>query len=314
MRWDKMLAAELVVVAKYEKHEGKSLSLRVDSVLKGKNVKPGDVITVALAGKYSVEDKLRLWGEVGPEQPGGPWLCYLKQIMNPGDLVPVNIIPDIRQPEVYFLPSETAPELSMPGQVQAAVLADGWRQAVQGKPMDLLFRLVQQVNPHLHDEAMEELAWTRDPKVLSALIGWAIDPPPEGTWQHGACMMIPAEGILEAVGDHEGDVYGPLWKWLTDPKGRRGTDGAYERIPKILGAIAPDRAFRDFSKKVTAGKAGADGAIWWLGYVRTEQSLRFLLKVLKGPPPSMWATRALAILIPHYADGGCSTSATLAQR
>jgi hypothetical protein len=290
MTWDKMLAAELVVVARYEKHAGKSLSLRVDRVLKGKNVKPGGVIAVALAGKYSMQDKLSPLGG-GDDKAAGPWLCCAMQVWNPGGDEAVSVLPDVRQPAVYFLPSETAPELAMIGQVQLAVLADGWGQAVQGKPMDLLFRLVQQVNTRLHDEAMEELARTRDPKTLTSLIDWAISPPDTSPFFRGY-MFMPTAMILTAVGDHEGDVYGPLWKWLTDPQGHRGGSVAYELLPQILGEIDPDRAFRDFSGSKN---------FWWLGNVRTEQSLRFLLDLLlKQKDAKVAVIPALGRMIPQY--------------
>jgi len=302
MTWKDMVAAELVLVGKYEKHEDQTLTLRVESVLKGKAVKPGDVVAVSLKSGYSIEDKLApvIIGRDNPK--GGPFLCYKMPMYHPGNDVPFNILPNARQSAIYFLPSEVAPTLTAREQVQPAVLAEGWGQVVQGKPMGLLFRLTQRMNPHLHDEAVQELARSRDPATLAALVDWAIDPPPGPNPYLMDPMLVPAYSILIAVGDRKGDVYDPLWAWLTNPgAAHHGGSGHYDEVTEILGAIDPDRAFRDFTAMISANKPGKYSATEWLGHVRTEPALRRLLDFLKDPDLRPSATRGLFWMFPPNA-------------
>jgi len=293
MTWKDMVAAELVLVGKYEKHEDQTMSLRVESVLNGKAVKPGDVIAVSLKGGYSIEDKLS--PRVSRNEPkGGPFLCYKMPESIPGNYVPFKILPNARQSAIYFLPSEVTPTLTAIEQVQPAVLAEGWGQAVQGKPMGLLFRLTQRMDPRLHDEAVKELARSRDPMTLAALVGWAIDPPPGPNPYLMDMMLVPAHSILIAVGDRKGDIYNPLWAWLTNPAAaHHGGSGHYDEVTEILGAIDPDRAFHDLTAIISANKPGKYSATEWLGHVRTEPSLRRLLDFMKDPDLRLTAIRGL---------------------
>lgn len=122
------------------------------------------------------------------------------QLMNPGEPVPIKVVADVREPAVYFVPKAAAPALTNPGQVQPAFLAEGWKQALDGQRIDLIFRLVQSVNPKLAREALEELHLVRDPLVLDQLFDWIAQPPPLGEVQ----TEVPAQHILLSIGDKNG--------------------------------------------------------------------------------------------------------------
>ena len=259
MRWEELVGCELVVVAKYQGHEGKNtLHLHVIRVLKGDAAKPGGQLAVSLEHWYSVET-----GPVGhdtwwPEKAKGdqtPKLCFKQQLMNPGPAVPCRAVPDVREPAVYFFPKAARPTLERRGQVCADCLTDGWEQAVNGKPTALAFRLMQTASPELAESAVEELGRTRDPAVLARLVDWTLQPPgasePHG-W--GPYAIAEADAILARVGDRDGDVYAPLFKWYTEG-GRPAGQYAQHRVGCLLPRLDPERAFRDFSKLLREGNA-----------------------------------------------------------
>ncbi len=202
LSWQDTLACRLVVVAKYESHRDKELVLRVVEVLKGK-ADPAQPLTVKLEHLYSIETRPVGWEAFRKaEDDGIPRLCYKQQIINPGDLVPMPVRSDSRQPAIYFFRDAAKPTLRVSGQVQSPYFQKGWQQALDGKPMELLFRLSQHVNSELAREALEELGKSRDPACLDQLFEWNMNPAPEGT----VAVFEPVTWLAR-LGDHEGDIY-----------------------------------------------------------------------------------------------------------
>lgn len=287
MRWEEMLACELVVLARYEKHEGKSLSLRVLKVLKGKEVKKGDVITVTLEHWYSIET-----GAIGfdtwrknEKADGIPKLCYKKQLENPGPAVPVKIIPDVREPTIYFFPKEASPTLTVRGQVQPEVSLKGWLQALNTQAMDLTFRLAQQINPTLARDALEELYQTRDAETLQQLFDWVLnDPPPH--------YSSPRD-ILISIGDRKGDVYDPLLKLLKE-EAKGNSPYRFSTMGFILAQIDGEKALRDLSQMTQNGSSSLkEIAGWSLGYIGDEKALNLAFDLLTDPH---WASPAVSVV------------------
>jgi hypothetical protein len=203
LRWHELMDCELVIVGHYHSHKEKTLSLKVLRVLKGKDVKSGDIIAVALTHRYSNETGAVGWeAMLGKKVESYPKLCYLTQLMNPGGLHPVLLGPDVREPNLYFLPKASKPALERRNQVHDLRWEEGWRQAVQGQPMDLCFRLLQTQNPSFARDALEELFESRDSATLHRLADK--DDAPEET-------------ILVAVGRQKQDVYKLIHeRWLKD--------------------------------------------------------------------------------------------------
>ncbi len=285
MRWSELIGCELVVVAKYEKHDAKTLSLRVVRVLKGKDVKPGGIVKTTLEHWYSVETGPTGFESFRPKAKakadGIPKLCFKSQMMNPGPVVPVRVLSDVRQPAVYFFPKAKTPVLQQRGQVQFTFFADGWAQAVSGKDMDLSFRLMQRTNQPLARNALEELYRTRDPKVIGRLIDWTIKRPIEQALMYQMHSPNEAGTILISIGDRDGDVYNPLMKWLTKG-GKPGGEYSNHRVGKVLARIDPGRAFDDFSKMIKEGDAGHKKiATISLAYVYSEKAVGLCINLLE---------------------------------
>ncbi|KPK98343.1 MAG: hypothetical protein AMK75_07060 [Planctomycetes bacterium SM23_65] len=282
MRWSELVGCELVVVAKYEAHDLNGLRLRVVRVLKGKDVKPDDVVKVALRHRYSIETGPTGLSSRDPnaKRDGIPKLCYAVQIFNPGDPLPTKIIPDVRQDAVYFFSKADKPALERKGQVQFALFADGWRQAVNGLPMGLTFRLMQSVSGPVSWDAMEELGRTRDPVVIRKLIDWTVAAPAgRGYFMHGNRTRR-GERILSIIGDLGGDVYTPLWVELMKG-GRPGHDYALYSMRELLAQIDPKRAFRDYAREIAHGKPWRrDAFIRALGYIRSEEAVALSIDLL----------------------------------
>lgn len=276
MRWQEMTDAELVVVAKYQGHKEATLELSVVRVLKGDQVKPGDLITVRLEHWYSVETRPVSDGfRERPKDDGLPRLCY-KQPMGFGNLSPQQVLPDVRQPAIYFFTKASAPVLDRRGQVQPEFMAQGWSQAVSKKPMDLSFRLLQPVDGDLQRAALEELYKTRDPKVIQTLSEWVLTSPAEGYMFMRQWPGLGPEEILARIGDRAGDLYDPLYKhWSAEAEQPR----PYWRfrVATILARIDRERAMGDFTKVILAQDPRlATPAMSAMQYVRTARAVAWL--------------------------------------
>jgi len=113
MSWDGLLACELAVVAKYASHEGQELQLEIVEVLKGE-ARAGQTLKVNLEHLYTVETGRVGWDRLTNQNAaadGIPKLCYKGQIINPGDLVPLAVRSDARQPAIYFFSTREQPVL-----------------------------------------------------------------------------------------------------------------------------------------------------------------------------------------------------------
>jgi hypothetical protein len=297
MRWEEMLSCQLVILAKYEKHEGNSLSLRVVKVLKGKGIKEGDVVPVSLEHRYSVET-----GPAGEDAmrkdakaDGIPKLCYKQQRDNSDSLVPVKIVSDVREPNIYFLPNAVDRALTLRGQVQPAEQVDGWQQALDGKRMSLIFRLAQNINPTLARDALEELYKTRDAQTLQQLFDWVLNPP-QGCGFSNLSYFTP-EMMLASIGDHNGDVYDPLIKLFKEEAEGTATY-RLTTIAEIVAQVAPERALGDFSEILAKGpRSLKEHALHGIGYTGNEKAIDLLIDLLKDPDLSDAAFASLGMLL-----------------
>ena len=79
---------------------------------------------------------------------------------------------------------------------------------LEGKPTDLAFRLMQEIDEKVRAQALAELKERRDRATLDQLFAWVVKPPPSrDDWMLGPGGSRQAEDILVAAGDRQGDVY-----------------------------------------------------------------------------------------------------------
>lgn len=295
LRWAELLNCELVVAAKYKVHQPGKVALEVVRVLHGKGVKAGDVLTVRLEHWYSVETGLVGFNVFRSDRKpdGVARLCYKAQVMDPGEPVPMPIVKDFRQPAVYFLPKAADPALIRRGQVQLPLLADGWQQALDRRPMDLLFRLVQTVNPALARDALEELYARRDPRALDQLFAWIMNPPPTGELE----QFVEVGGLLQRLGDRKGDVYDRARKLFVAEA--QGTN-PYARfaLGRILAVTDRARAARDFAQFLERKSTSLrETTVYCIGHLDTEPGLDLAFRSLNKPPLTEAAVSALRTLL-----------------
>ncbi|MEX0715170.1 MAG: hypothetical protein WD066_01215 [Planctomycetaceae bacterium] len=253
MSWQELLDCRLVVVGKYQSHKEAVLTIRVERVLKG-DAKAGDALEVSLQHWWSVET-----GRVGWEAmmqdgkaDGKPRVCYKEQLMNPGGLVPVAVV-EPGESAVFFLADGQDVALVRQGQLQPPLLGDGWQQAIDGKPMDLVFRLGQGVDGELARVAREELERNRDPRILSLLVDELVEKADRGVWPmrgyfHGVSAR-PLDLLCE-IGDRKGDVYDRALQRI-EPALKSSRYGAY-RLAHVMSRVDPERALKQFREWIKA--------------------------------------------------------------
>ena len=154
------------------------VSLKVIDVLKG-TAQRGQLLTAKLEHLYTVEASHVGWDAlVKRDMPpdGVPKLCYKQQLMNPGDLVPLPLLEDGANQRFTFFPARLHRRLKKLGQIQSVQQQLGWQQALDGRPINLLFRLTQGINTDLARDALEELGKTGDPACLDQLFAWLVNP------------------------------------------------------------------------------------------------------------------------------------------
>ncbi|MEX1095599.1 MAG: hypothetical protein WED34_06085 [Planctomycetales bacterium] len=247
LTWQEFLDCQLVVVGKYQSHKDAVLTIRVERVLKG-NAKAGDALDVALRHWWSVETGPVGWEAMMQEAKGDgkPRICYKAQLMNPGDLVPCAVVGPAES-AIFFIPLRRDAVLVRPGQLQPPQLGDGWQQALDGKRMDLVFRLGQGVDEKLAREAREELERTRDPRILSLLVDELVETADRGHGPmrghfHGDSAR-PGD-LLCAIGDRKGDIYDRALRRV-EPALKSSRYGAH-RLAYVMGRVDPDRALKQF--------------------------------------------------------------------
>lgn len=308
LRWEEMLTCERVFLGKYREHKDKVLSLEVMRVLKGNGLKPGDVVAVSLEHRYSVETGFvgwESWTNKDKKPDGIPKLCYKQQLMNPGDLVPIRVIADVREPGLYFLPKAGKPELKRLGQVQDSFLIEGWKQALDGRPMVLTFRLVQRVDPGLQRKALEELHAGRDAATLDRLFDWIVNPPPVGDYRE-----VGAADIILKIGDKQGDVYDRAWTRLKSENA--GTNPyRFGMLARIMALANGERAWEHFGQVLKGPslplKQAVAGAV---GHLHTEKALELSFNLLRDAELAKYAKWSLHELI-HSAPRGPNGQETL---
>lgn len=239
LTWDATIGCELVVLARYDSHKDGELTLRVAEVLKGK-LDTKQPLTVKLAHLYSVEMGPVGWDRMRKRvDHKTPKVCYKQQFMKPGALQPVAVRPDAREPAIYFFPRASEPVLKVRGQVQSPFFQKGWQQALDQRPMDLLFRLMQDVNRELSRDALEELGKSRDPAAIDQLITWTVKSAPDVP-----TAEYRSPTLLARLRDHKGDVYDRARKTLlaavVDKEDYRPI-----RLGSLLAIVDPKRAAKD---------------------------------------------------------------------
>jgi len=290
--WDDMTRSELIVVGKYEKHvtleekrgtgnesdPKQTLSLRITRVLRGANMKAGDVVDVELRHWYTIET-----GNVGflpsarPVVPDGvPKLCYKSQVANPGPLLPYRAVNDVREDAIYFFPNAAAPALERKGQVRIGPVDDGLQLALDGKPAPLLFRLTQLYSTSMRRDAIEELQRQPDPAIVDKLFEWLKMPPMRA-------VPTPASPILIGLAPSHPEFYERASR-LLEAAPRNETHETLISYMKIMAAADSERAARDLAALVEQGditrvSVAATGLI----ETRTDYALEAALKWAQDP-------------------------------
>ncbi len=278
LTWDGALASELVVLARYESHQDKTVTLTVLEVLKGAPARK--TLVVELQHLYTLETGPVGWEAFGNEKKPGdgvPKLCYQTQIINPGGLVPMPIRKDAREPALYFFADSAKPTLKIRGQIQSPLLKMGWQQALDDKPMELLFRLTQHINGELSRDALEELGRTRDGRCLDQLFVWIADPPSDE--EH---LSSQSATYLSRLGDRDGDVYDRARKRMADAAPGASPYRFYS-LATIMSIVDQDRAWTDLPQ--LAGEESPllvrKGALSGIGRIPKREAAELALKMLR---------------------------------
>src|SRR5262249_27408049 len=143
--WTDLLQCELVVVGQFKSHEGTSIALEVVEVLRGKTCKPGEVLPVKLSQAFAIKVSPR-YGD--PQKPKAqiPQISYVSE--QGAQLHEYPIVYDAERPHVYFFPKAKQLLVDRPSQLHHDRRA-GWRQALTGKPIDLSFRLLHDLDSEM---------------------------------------------------------------------------------------------------------------------------------------------------------------------
>jgi len=302
MTWEGMLGCELVVVGKYRSHQDSDLVLQVDEVLKG-NAKRRQLLTVKLEHLYTVETGAVAWESVrdrNKEINRPPRLCYKRQIVNPGGLEPVPLLDDAHEPAIYFLPNAAAPALKRLRQVQPLADRQGWRQALDGMPMDVMFRLTQNVSNELSRDALEELGKSRDPASLERLFSCVVNAPPQS-----ALRRFDANAALMRLGDKAGDVYDRAAKLLR--AAAPGTnDYRFYPLAQVMAYSDSQRAADDLPLLIADDQeplAVRKAALGALGILASRRAAQLSLEYLRDPDlaeAAAWSIRRLLAMDANY--------------
>ncbi|MEM7013536.1 MAG: hypothetical protein AAF585_18845, partial [Verrucomicrobiota bacterium] len=333
MNWEELRDSELVFVAVYKSHQGEpdfdydrghqgqTAKLEIVRSLKGE-LADGDTLTLPLENWYNLQTK-----QVGSwfmrddaKDDGIPRLCYMHQPINPGGLTPNVIIPDLREPHLFFVRNASDPKLRQLGQVRTLRLEAGWNSLVNGQEPSQEFLIIQQVNHTIHLEALQRLERKRDPMLLDQLfasIPWLSDQP--GAWGFG-----PSYQAFEKIGDVDGDVYNralvELAKYLqvspysrflgneSDPDIRvkaieeRNAQQAAESLTIILAQANSKRAVEDAQRWLDSESATQrHWAAKILGSAMTRDAMRYALDLCQEPETAAYGLSAVKNLM---SDGG----------
>ncbi|RYG68340.1 hypothetical protein EON80_11870, partial [bacterium] len=342
MSWEQMKSCELVVAAHYQSHDTgagsrddqdvksgissesrSTLTLSIDRVLKGANVKPGDAITIDLRHLYSVETYPvdESWREKISD--GVPRLCYKIQPKNPGGLTPRQIVSDVRQNVLYFLPKASTPFLEQIGQVQMLDFEKDWEAALHGFTPSLEFRATQNFSEKLRESALDEIYATRNPITLDLLFNRLVSA------AYRDRLGSSAQRALMAIGDHKGDVYNRARKrflagaddWLPDDltpderfqyrraqKFNEETTGRHRtamQCAQIMAMADGERAAREFVVQIQQKHIPiSDMALDQLGSTNSDYALDFAFRLLEHPETVRQGAEIIRkLLVPGYRQG-----------
>jgi hypothetical protein len=285
MSWEAAMACELVVVATYEAHGESSLRLHVRRVLKGSLPTLDATIDVGVEMPFAVVttppgdiEQRRARG--GDEK--GPWLCTMSKLRGGAPWRPTALMTTSTASAIYFLPKASSPVLREAGQVQRPSLADGWATSLSGGKADVLWRLTQPTDPVLGNQALEEVASSRDARALETLVADVVTPPEDVGWPLSRGWSLAATTLRE-VGDVQGDVYDRALARLDDPV----TKGGHDDLAAICALADPARAAKDLIARTAADRPFPirQAAIRALGDVGTGEVLEALLRFVEGSDP-----------------------------
>ncbi|MCE9524685.1 MAG: hypothetical protein K8R36_01365 [Planctomycetales bacterium] len=298
LTWDATLSCELVILARYESHQASELKLKIVEVLKG-TADTKQPLAVRLEHLYSLET-----GPVGWERFSGkpakddktPKVCYKHKLT--GGLEPYPVREDARQPAIYFFPRADRPALKIRGQVQSPQSQKGWQQALDGKPIDLPFRLMQDVNREMARDALEELGKSRDPAALDQLFSWIMNrgkDAPFNTFQ-----VVP---FLARLGDRDGDVYDRSAKSLFSVV-LADNEYSHLKLGSLMAIVDPKRAMEDFPKWVAREQPlpVRQAALSGLGRIPRREAAQLALDCLRQGEVASFAVGAIHSHV--YGDSG----------
>src|SRR5262245_10860464 len=256
LEWTDLLGCELVVVGQFKSHDRASIALEVVEVLRGKACKPGDVLPVKLSQAFAIKLSPR-YGD--PARPSAkiPHLSFVDE--EGATLREFPVLYDAARPHVYFFPRARQLLVDRPSQLQPD-LRDGWKQALAGKPIDLAFRLLYDLDAEMSRKAVEELFQSRERAAIAALVGALVDPS-HYRYPRWIETQAFAERALVSLGDNNGDVYEPV---LTALRGKYGVDyGNAFRLTRILARADSRRALSDLKKLLGPGSRVSRTGVTW---------------------------------------------------
>lgn len=270
LEWKDFLKCELVVVAQLKSHDGATLSLEIVDVLSGNRCKPGDVLSVKLSQAFGIKSSTR-YGE--PRKPEFRVSQIFFVVEQGASFEEIPVVYDAQRPHVYFFPKAKHLFVDRPSQMQPD-RRDGWKQALAGKPINVSFRLLHDIDSDMSRESILELFKTRDRQAIADLVDALIEPSNHARWIQTQAL---AERLLISLGDKNGDVYEPALKALSGTAGQ-GYSHAY-RLGRILARADSKRAVGDFKKLLESGaRVSKDGICWCLHCLESEEGLDLIIE------------------------------------
>jgi hypothetical protein len=167
-------------------------------------------------------------------------------------------------------------------QVLPVEQVDGWQQALDGKPMDLAFRLAQGVDGGLRAQATDELRTSRDKKIIAMLVEATMNFTGGERSSRGLFHGASPYKLLIAIGDQHGDVYDSVREKIEAAAKTQPLGPAYS-LAGILGHVDPDRAIKDFRKwidDVPPNKAMRNVAVGGLSSIESEEAINLAIDLI----------------------------------
>jgi hypothetical protein len=255
--WNDLLKNELVVVGQYKSHKNGVMSLQVVDVLRGKTCKPGDILSV----KFSQRIGFKVWfldnGQyveriVAAHDDKLKWPQMVFVDEQPGQFQESIITSAASLPHTYFFAKEDQVILERPDQLQPD-RRRGWKQALEGKPIDLSFQILYAPDSEVSRKAIVELFKTRDRDAIAGLVETV--PDRRGLPSEYLARVV-AQRVLLSLGDRNGDVYDPVRKALKP-------NTALDRqcvLCQLLPRLDRQRALADF-KEFLQPRSGVSTAV-----------------------------------------------------